>query len=134
VRAAALLAALVAFAGGCVTTSLLLQSEQRTLVQRLMKELESGQKQLEQNVENRQWEAARRIADEMLVSARRLQEIQPRKGARDWRLRSMELEHDLSLAIRESLLENAEAVEDQLDYLDFTCASCHRKFWKGRPW
>jgi hypothetical protein len=119
---------------GCVMTSFLLQPEQRLLVKNLMKELDAGQKQLEENFKQGRWDAFVRVAGEMADSARRLQGVQPKKEVEDFRIRSVELEHDLTLMAGEARLQNEQTIRTHLKNMQFTCDSCHRKFKEGRPW
>lgn len=122
------------FASGCVMTSFLLRPEQRLLMKNLMKELEDGQNQLKSDAGQDRWDAVARVALEMSRTARRMQSVQPKNAADDFRIRSIELEHDLSLIASEAQRGNADAVREHVKSMSFTCTSCHRKFQKGRPW
>jgi uncharacterized membrane protein len=133
VRIAALLG-LGILLSGCFLANRLMPPEQRLLVRNLMRNLAQGEKQLAQSVEARRWEAVARLSDEMLGSAQRLQEVRPNKGDEDFRLRAIELEHDLRLLAQEAARGNAEAVQMHVKNLELTCGSCHRKYRNGRPW
>lgn len=121
-------------ASGCAFSSYLLRPEQQTLIKTLMRQLDSEHKQLEDSADKGRWDAVVRISEEMAVKARRLETIEPRNGVGDFRIRSVELEHDLRLIAGEAVRQDSESVETHLKYLQFTCDGCHRKFKNGRPW
>jgi hypothetical protein len=115
-------------------TSLMIRPEQRLLVKNLMKDLDAGHRRLQDHVRQGRWDAVERVAEEMAQSARRLAAVQPKKEAEDFHIRSVEMEHDLSLMAREARRQDEASVRTGLRDLQFTCDSCHRKFQKGRPW
>jgi hypothetical protein len=119
---------------GCGLTKLLLQPEQRRLVKNQMQMLEAGQKQLEDSLKQGRWDALARISDEMAETARHLETVSPKRDKDDFRIRAIELEHDLTLMSKETRWQDDSSVRTGLKNMQFTCDSCHRKFKHGRPW